>query len=154
MTRHLSPEQISRWMMEDHTAQDEEHLRDCWTCSAEVARMEAALSLFGRSVRDWSQRHNPAFRNVWSAERARLRTQGLRWALAGLTLLLLAGIPIQTIRESRQRDARAAQIDTALIEQVDAEVSRAVPAPMEPLARLMTWDSSPADATRNTRTSK
>ena len=154
MTRHLSSEQISRWMMEEHTAQDEEHLRDCWTCSAEVTRMEAALSLFGRSAKDSSKRHSPAFRNVWSAERARLRMRGLRWALAALTLLLLAGIPIQTIRENRQREARAAQVDTALIEQVDAEVSRAVPAPMEPLARLVAWGSSPADAMRNTQTSK
>jgi predicted anti-sigma-YlaC factor YlaD len=140
MNRHLSPERISRWMMGEPTPQDEEHVRDCCTCSAEVTRMETALGLFQRSAKDLSRQHSPEFRNVWSAERARhgFGVQALRWALAGVTLLLLAGIPLQTIRENRQREA---QIDAALLEQVDAEVSRAVPATMEPLARLIPWGS-------------
>jgi hypothetical protein len=144
VSRHLSPEQISCWMMGERTAQDEEHVRDCSTCGAEVNRVETALRLFQRSAKDWSQEHSPEFRNVWSTEGVRrgVRTLALRWALAGLTLLVLAGIPIQTIRERGQREARANQIDTALLEQVDAEVSRAVPAPMEPLARLITWGST------------
>ena len=151
---HLSPEQITRWMMGEYTAQDEEHVRDCWTCGAEVNRVETALWLFQRSAKDWSREHSPEFRKVWSAERARrgVRTLALRWALAGLTLLVLVGIPVQTIREREQREARANQIDAVLLEQVDAEVSRAVPAPMEPLTRLVPWGST--ETTGKPRTSK
>jgi hypothetical protein len=154
VSRHLSPEEISRWMMGERTAQDEEHVRDCWTCSAEVNRMETALGLFQRSAKDWSRERSPEFRNVWSIEGARrgVRTLALRWALAGLTLLVLAGIPIRTLREREQREARANQIDAVLLEQVDAEVSRAVPAPMEPLARLVPWGST--ETTGKPQTSK
>ena len=38
-----------------------------------------------------------------------------------------------------------ARADALLLEQVDAEVSRAVPRPMEPLAKLVSWDFSSTD---------
>jgi hypothetical protein len=40
-------------------------------------------------------------------------------------LALLLGIPIETTRENRQQEVDAAQIDTALLEQVDAGVYQA-----------------------------
>ena len=156
MIRHLSPEQISRWMMGEYTAQEEEHVRDCWTCSAEVNRVETALWLFRGAAQDLSRAHAPEFRGLGNTSRARhgLRMPVLRWALAGLTLILLAGIPVETMRQSRQREARTAQIDAALLDQVDAGVSRAVPAPMEPLASLVAWKAGAAGTTGSPQTTK
>lgn len=148
MSRHLSPEQMTRWMMGEYTAQDEEHVRDCWTCGAEVNRVERAVWLFQHSVKDFGQENCPEFRSVRSVKHSAFRTPALRWAVVVLALLLLVGIPVQTIRQSRQREARAAQVDAALLEQVDAEVSRAVPAPMEPLAQLVTSGSGSSPASK------
>jgi len=69
----------------------------------------------------------------------------LRWALVAAALLLLSAIPIYRNVQDRQRQAERARADALLLEQVDAEVSRAVPRPMEPLAKLVSWDFSSTD---------
>ena len=66
----------------------------------------------------------------------------MRWALAAAALLVLAVVPIYRNAQDRQRQAEIARADTLLLEQVDAEVSRAVPRPMEPLVKLVSWDFS------------
>jgi hypothetical protein len=140
MNRHLSSEQFSWWMAGEHTAAEEQHTEECLACGAELARMEQALSLFRDSAREWGRQNGSEARNVWSAKQARngFGVQPLRWmAAAVLMVFLLVAIPMQMSKRNRQREAGAAQIDTALLEQVDTEVSRAVPATMEPLATLV-----------------
>lgn len=140
MNRHLSSEQFSWWMAGEHTAAEEQHTEECLACGAELARMEQALSLFRDSAREWAGKQGSEARDVWSAREARNGSgaQPLRWmAAAVLMLFLVVAIPMQMSKRNRQRGAGAAQIDTALLEQVDTEVSRAVPATMEPLATLV-----------------
>jgi hypothetical protein len=143
-------------MIGEYTAEEEEHLRDCWTCSADVNHLETALWLFQSSTKEWSRQNSPAFHGVWSAKETRrgFGARPLRWTLAGLMLALLLGIRIETIRENRQQEADAVQIDTALLEQVNAGVSRAVPATMEPLASLVSWGSSSSETTGSPQTSR
>ena len=69
----------------------------------------------------------------------------MRWALVAAALLVLAAIPIYRNAQDRQRQAEIARADALLLEQVDAEVSRAVPRPMEPLVKLVYWDFSSTD---------
>jgi len=140
MNRHLSSEQFSWWIAGEHTAAEEQHTEECLACGAELARMEQALSLFRDSAREWGRQNGSEACNVWSAKQARngFGVQPRCWmAAAVLMVLLLVAIPMQVSRRNRQREAGAAQIDTALLEQVDTEVSRAVPATMEPLATLV-----------------
>jgi len=140
MNRHLSSEQFSWWMAGEHTAAEEQHTEECLACGAELARMEQALSLFRDSARELARQNSSEACNVWSAKQARygFGVQPLRWmAAAVLMVFLLVAIPMQMSKRNRQREAGAAQIDTALLEQVDTEVSRAVPATMEPLATLV-----------------
>jgi anti-sigma factor RsiW len=54
MSRHLSSPEVSQWMIGERTPQQEQHVRQCPECAAELARMEAALALFRGSVRHWS----------------------------------------------------------------------------------------------------
>jgi len=78
-----------------------------------------------------------------------------RLAVAALALLLLA-IPIMfrasfypnridntihTTAQSRQQQLERERADVALLEQVDAAVSRPVPQPIEPLVQLVAWGS-------------
>jgi hypothetical protein len=148
MSQHLSSREVSQWMIGERTPQQEQHVRQCPECGAELARMEAALGLFRGSVRHWSDRQVRVFRPLTPTRGSRgypARPLPVRWALAAATLLLLAAVPIYRNVQVRQRQAEIARADALLLEQVDAEVSRAVPRPMEPLAKLVSWDFSATD---------
>ena len=148
MSQHLSSREVSRWMIGERTSRQEQHVRECPECGAELARMEAALALFRGSVRHWSDGQSravpPAIGSILSARRGSW-AQPLRWALVAATLLVLAAVPVYRNVQDRQRQAEAAMADALLLEQVDAEVSRAVPRPMEPLVKLVSWDFSSTD---------
>src|SRR5208283_5891399 len=97
------------------------------------------------SVRHWSGRQSRSeptdISNILSARRGP-RIQPMRWALVAAALLVLAAVPVHRNAQERQRQAEIARADALLLEQVDAEVSRAVPRPMEPLVKLVSWDFS------------
>ena len=136
MNSHLSEEQISKWVTGERTSPEERHVRECPQCRAEVARFESALVAFGGAVRDWSERQT-----VVKPLRDGRHARPFRWAwVAAAVLLVAAAVPIYRI--DRQRKAERARADAALMEQVDREVSRAIATPMEPLAKLMTWDET------------
>ena len=137
MSEHLSSQRISQWMMGDRAPEEERHVLACAECAAEVARLEAALAGFRSSVRHWSD-----LEGALAARHAsrRLRWRPARWALAGLTLLLVATVPIYRSTRS-SRTVGMAPSDALLLEQVDTEVSRSVPRPMEPLLKLAGKDN-------------
>ena len=145
MSPHLSEREISLWMVGERTPQQEQHVRECSECSAELARLEASLALFRGSVRHWSDRQVRVPRLLAPTRGSRgypARPLPVRWALVTAALLVLAAVPIYRNAQVRQRQAEIARADALLLEQVDAEVSRAVPRPMEPLAKLVSWDFS------------
>jgi hypothetical protein len=148
MSQHLSSPEVSQWMIGERTPQQEQHVRQCSECGAELARMEAALGLFRGSVRHWSggqsRSEPPAMGSILAARRGP-RIQPMRWVLVAAALLVLAAVPIYRNAQEKQRRAEIARADSLLLEQVDAEVSRAVPRPMEPLAKLVSWDFSATD---------
>jgi hypothetical protein len=147
MSQHLSSQEISQWMIGERTPQQEQHVRQCSQCGAELDRLEAALALFRGSVRHWSGRQSraepPAIASMSPAQGSRI--QPMRWALVAAALLVLAAVPIYRNAQDRQRQAEIARADALLLEQVDAEVSRAVPRPMEPLVKLVSWDFTSTD---------
>ena len=148
MSQHLSSREVSQWIIGERTPQQEQHVRQCSECGAELARMEAALGLFRGSMRHWSSRQSraepPAMGSILPVRRGSW-AQPLRWALVAAALLVLAAVPVYRNVQERQRQAEIARADALLLEQVDAEVSRAVPRPMEPLAKLVSWDFSATD---------
>ena len=148
MSQHLSSREVSQWMIGERTPQQEQHVRQCSECGAELARMEAALgavSRFGAALeRRAKPREPPAMGSILPARRGP-RIHPMRWVLVAAALLVLAAVPIYRNAQERQRQAEIARADTLLLEQVDAEVSRAVPRPMEPLAKLVSWDFSSTD---------
>jgi len=154
MNEHLSSEQISRWMIGERSAQDEEHARECPECAAKVARFESAITLFRQSVQDCGERYaRPDIPLPAGVRRARrsFAARPSRWAPVAAALVLLAAIPIYTNSRERRRQAEMARADAALLEQVDVQISRAVPAPMEPLVSLVSWNTSGASHTGETR---
>jgi predicted anti-sigma-YlaC factor YlaD len=149
MNQHLSAEQIAQWMAGEHPAGAEQHLHQCPECSSEVARLQGTLALFRGAVTEWSEQQDASkVQAAWKVQRASHGFRPMRWALACVALLLLALIPVYHNAAERQRKADIARADAALLEQVDVEISRAVPSTMEPLLKLVAWDS-PGDQTTN-----
>src|SRR5689334_25359599 len=68
MNRHLSKEQISKYLIGDGSPQETQHVGKCAACSAELARLESSLSQFRSSVRHWSDRVSHAgYATPWNA---------------------------------------------------------------------------------------
>lgn len=141
MIQHLSAEQISQWMIGERSPQLERHVAQCDECRAELAQLETTLRQFRGAVREWSGSatppawRQPAPRHSWFS--------WPRLALAAATLCILLALPVYWTIRGRERAEQAA--DAQLLEQVDSEISRAVPEPMEPLVNLVTWNASPAE---------
>ena len=138
MNHHLSKQQISAWISGERTPEEELHIAGCPQCRGEVAGLEDAVAFFRGAMHEWGSRE-PLAR--WQPEPAprRSRIQPARWALLAATLMILAAVPLYRNVE-RQRAADRARADALLMEQVDAGLSRPVPAPMEPLLNLVPGD--------------
>jgi anti-sigma factor RsiW len=142
MNEHLSPEDISRWFAGERTPELHRHAGECEACSARLDRMESAIEEFRGSVHDWSAEQSPpAPRIAWALP---VRHLARTWILAAASLLILASGPAYWHFRQQARAAEAARAD-ALLQQVDAEISRAVPQTMEPLVSLVTWGSGPTE---------
>jgi anti-sigma factor RsiW len=120
------------------------HLADCADCRAAVAQLEHGVAVFRNAAVDWSAECLAARpRQLQFAAMRRLSTPAIRWAIAAVVplvlLLLLALIPVHY---SRPAHPTAQITDDALLEQVDEQVSVAVPSSMESLTHLVSTESS------------
>ncbi len=131
---HLSEEQIAQWIAGERPAEAELHLASCGQCRARVTGFEEVMAQFRSSMDSVSA--PPA---VWRARRT------VVWprlaAVAAIALLLLA--PWYREREARRR-AAIEQQDAQLLQQVDRGISRAVPDAMDPLIKMVMWNSNEA----------
>jgi anti-sigma factor RsiW len=146
MIEHLSAAQISEWMIGERTPQLEQHVAQCPECSAELKKMEAALSQFRSSMRD--PRHAPAVPEWREPAPSSPWFTWSRMLLAAAVLLILVAMPVWWRAHVRQQEtvtAAAALADSQLLERVDSAISQAIPEPMEPLVTLVTWNSNAAD---------
>jgi len=147
MNEHFSPEDISRWFAGERSSELERHAGECEECSARLDRMENGLAEFRGAVHDWSAARPASAPQI--AWRPPVRHVARRWMLAVASLVILVSAPAYWQRSRQQlRAAEMARAD-ALLEQVDTEISRAVPQPMEPLVNLVTWGSGPTYETQN-----
>jgi hypothetical protein len=72
-----------------------------------------------------------------SAVRRRRSLTAMRIALAAAAALMVAA----PVYQHHQHAIEMARQDEVLLEQVQAEVSRSVPEPMQPLEKLVAWNS-------------
>jgi anti-sigma factor RsiW len=134
LSRHLSQEEIDGWLIGDRPAEVESHLTSCEDCAEKVAGMGDSLALFGSAVRSWGQEQMGSTRVF-----ARPAIAWWRIGLVFATLLLLVAMPV--VRH-RQADPNTSVQDEVLLKKVQQEISQSVPAPLEPLAKLMPNDLS------------
>jgi hypothetical protein len=123
--------QVTQWLAGERSADLKTHLDGCQECAAGIAKLEAPLAAFHDAVHGWSERQITPMAIVRSH---RASTGWLRMALAATALAVIA---IVGIERHNQQAAAMARADDALLDEVAMDVSRSVPATLEPLDRLM-----------------
>lgn len=151
MNRHLSSQEVSAWVLGERSPEAEQHVRACPACGAEVARFGDALAHFRSSVHQWSAGSLTQVNWAASEHRAWISFGKLCSALAVLTVCVLLTLLVVSRRE--RKIVVEAGADAAVLHQVDVELARDVPRPMEPLMKLVSWDenSGPRTAGRDAK---
>ncbi|AXC15353.1 hypothetical protein ACPOL_6109 [Acidisarcina polymorpha] len=150
MEKHLTSNEISRLLVEGSWLEAEEHLRQCRNCQAQLAGIKEPLVAFRTAVMDWSEaQESKPIRETETSLTVRERLSFMNWApalslafaLAVLAALLVSPAAFHPASAPLQAGL-AAPSDTVLMEQVDQEVSEAVPDALAPLTDLVSWESS------------
>jgi len=137
---HLSPDQVTEYLLDQTDPASARHIRDCAACRAEIEQQRETLAEFRTTVRAWSAEEAGHYRiNAARAitasglePRSWPVSRQLTWALAIAALCVIASFILP-----RYAGQRTAAGDAALLERVDAEVSETAPAPMAPLMKLV-----------------
>jgi hypothetical protein len=130
-------------MAGDAAPDEVQHIRECADCAAEAARLGSLLAEFRSSVVAWSALHKGAEApEQWKPlqQRGRVVRGALRWTMAAAALAIAVTLPICRNLNDRRREAEASRADARLWEEVNAQISRPVPSPLEPLMKLVAWE--------------
>jgi anti-sigma factor RsiW len=141
-TSHLSRYEQQEYLLNQRTPEMLRHLAECSPCREEIAYLQQPLSAF-RSIAVAYSAESLASRPQRALAPRQRSSATLRWALAAVVLLVLALLPFHLFTPKPAPTA-VAMSDDALLEQVDEQLSVAVPSPMESLTHLVSSDSSNA----------
>ena len=139
MSRHLSSEDFSECIISEpggRTPEREEHLRQCAECAAELDRIQASITLLRGAVREWSAKEDRGPASVADRFSTARRAGGL-WLRLAASAAVLAALVAIGIEGHNWRAAGIDREDEILLGQVQAAVSRPVPATMQPVYDLM-----------------
>jgi len=155
MIEHLSAEQISQWIIGDRPLGLRQHVAECAECRAELGQLESALAQFRTAMREPASSVPPP---AWHHPEPRSAPwfSWPRLVLIATALLVLVAVPVTWKARNHEQALRAkaaqtALADSRLLESVDAEISQAVPQPMEPLVTLATWNSNSTEQNQKTQ---
>ena len=142
MSNHLSEEQLAKCFVEQSMVEERQHVAVCEECSAELDRFRESISSFSNALTDRVEAR-VALRPGFEIRPATIGDPRWRWALVAATALVLAVIPFVGIKIDiipRQTLETTPQSDTdadALMRTVQLQLSRTIPAPMEPVIALL-----------------
>jgi hypothetical protein len=144
-SNHLSAWEQEEYVLDQRTPQMLRHLTECDECRAAVAELEHGLGVYRKAAVEWSA-ESLATRPQPFIIAKRQPFLSLRWAMAAVIPIVLLLIALLPFRASNPRPAQpAAQIsDDALLDQVDEQISAAVPSSMESLTHLVSTGSGAA----------
>jgi len=139
MSNHLTEDQFAKCVSGQSGFEEHKHLAECAECRAEVDRFRDTISVFRSAVRvgvDARIASQPSL----LLQPVAAHDPKWRWALVAATALVLALIPLAGVNRVSPPKA---QVDTdadALMRTVDLQLSRTIPAPMEPVIALLSSD--------------
>jgi hypothetical protein len=129
---HLSQEQFAQWIAGERPHDAVRHVDACDPCRQELAGFSDALKEFSQHVQTL-----PVPARISAARRSH---HVARWLAAAAAVMMLALVPVYREQQERRR-ALIEQQDAQLLQQVDAEISRAVPDSMDPLVTMVSWNT-------------
>ena len=150
MNPHLDENELSRWLAGERSPQAERHLRVCGRCRAEAERTREIFHGLHESLREGSAQEAAAYDRFCiglargRAESVAVPKANLGWLkLCGATvaaafIAVAAWLPWHSTEAPAPVKSEAGD-DAALLNRIDNEVSRTVPASMEPLTKLIDW---------------
>ncbi len=145
-TSHLSRYEQEEYLLDQRTPAMLHHLAECSACRDQVAHLQQQLGLFRTTALAYSA-ESLAGRSQLSLAARPKPSAALHWALAALVLLLMGLLPLHLFTPQPAPQVVATRndaLDDALLDQVDEQLSVAVPSPMESLTHLVSTDSSKA----------
>jgi hypothetical protein len=159
-TTHLSPWEQEEYVIDRPTPQMLRHLNECAECRGAVEGLQRSTAIFRSAAMEWSAESLAARpRQLLVAGGVKRPVAVLRWALAAvlplvLMVLVFLGLhpsprpvlQVAAINTANSEANNAANRDDALLEQVDEQLSVAVPASMESLTHLVSTESGGAGA--------
>ena len=138
MNHHLSQDDKARWLLGQSRPEEDAHVRNCATCTAELKEFRSAVSTFQSAMKTWSQQE--MFPTLAGADDkpawfGLAKVPAAAWALitvmaAGLFLLpavwnsKVSPTEVAPAPESQRDDVR-------LMESVATHLARPLPRPME-----------------------
>jgi predicted anti-sigma-YlaC factor YlaD len=147
-TNHLSAWEQDEYILTQGTdlqaPQMIRHLAECAECRAAVERLEHGVGIFRSAAVEWSsQCLATRAQQPYAVSVRRFPVVAMRWALAAIPLVLLALVLFSLHVPSPHAAQPLQQMsDDALLDQVDEQVSVAVPSSMESLTHLVSTQSS------------
>lgn len=135
---HLSSDQFSESLLGHPEPGVTRHLDACAACRSELANLRGALGEFRGAVRGWSECQAAEYQANIALANSPLPPARPSWIAAhplAMTLMLAVACVLASWVLSRAEKTPGG--DAALLNQVDAQVSRQVPASMEPLMKLV-----------------
>jgi hypothetical protein len=142
MSNHLSKEQLAKCFVGQSTVEERQHLSVCGECSAQLDRFRESISTFSNALTDCAAAR-VALQPGFEIRPATVGDPRWRWALVAATALVLAVMPFVGIKTDiipRQTLETPPQSHTdadALMRTVQLQLSRTIPAPMEPVIALL-----------------
>ncbi len=143
-TDHLSPWEQEEYVLDQRTPEMLRHLSECAGCRAAVARLEHGVTVFRSAAVDWSSECLATRPQQLNTSAARgFPVLALRWAVAAVLPVLLLVFALLSFHPTSTRPVHPASdiSDDALLDQVDEQLSVAVPSSMESLTNLVTTES-------------
>jgi anti-sigma factor RsiW len=141
---HLSPWDQEEYVLGQRTPEMLRHLTECAGCRAAVARLEHGIAVFRSAAVEWSSESLATRPQQWNPSAGRgFPVLALRWAVAAVLPILLLVFALVSFHPSSTRPVHPVSniSDDALLEQVDQQLSVAVPSSMESLTNLVTTES-------------
>lgn len=139
MSDHLSPDRFAKCFVEGPTSLDLQHITECTECRAGLERFGRTVSSFRSSIRervDAQVASDASQFTPLSTGPEVIAVPKWRWVLTAAAVVIFVLVPVLT-RETTPLEVGVRTDPDTLMDAINLHLSRAVPAPMEPMLAII-----------------